>query len=154
MKDAKGHGSDPRGTHASGILRAAPKIMLHPKVLEHVLKNPGGGSVSPKGSVPDKGYMVSQAGRTRFVSEAQLADPVQSKAILQQYARENADVLSKSGSHIGWWKDEKGTTHLDVSHNIKNRNKAISAGVRNNQKEIWHLDKQRGIPTGGTGDIQ
>lgn len=153
MKDAKGHGSDPRGTHASGILNATKQVVLRPQAIAHVLQNPGGGSVSPKGKIPGSGYMVSQSGRTRFVSESDLADPVKSKAILQQYATENSDVLSKSGSHIGWWKDEKGTTHLDVSNNIKNRNKAISSGVSRNQKAIWDLNKNREIATGGTGDV-
>jgi hypothetical protein len=154
MKDAKGHGSNARGTHASGILKAAPMApVVRPEVLQYIRANPGGFSITPKGKTPDSGYMVSVPGRTKIVNEADLAGP-NGKDILQQYARDHADVLSQSGSHFGGWTDKAtGKTHLDVSNNIKNRDRAVSAGTKRNQIAIWDVRKNREINTGGTGDL-
>lgn len=154
MKDAKGHGSNARGTLSSGIDKAVPKgPAFKAAVLEHIQKNPGGFSITPKGTTPDGGYMVAVPGRTQIVNEKDLADPNRGKEILQAYAQAHADVLSKSGAHLGGWTDQNsGKTYLDVSMNIKNRNRAVAAGKHGNQISIWDVKHSREIKTGGTGE--
>lgn len=152
MKDAKGHGSNKRGLHSSAVDRVG-NIPLHPNVLDMIRKNPSGFSVKPtNGRAPTSGYMVSLPGHTKIVTEAQLSGP-NAPALLQQYAREHAGVLQQPGAHIGGWTDSNtGKTHLDVSHNIRDRTKAKRAGQRQNQIKIWDVKRAREIATGGTGD--
>jgi len=152
MKDAKGHGSNPRGTHAAGIEKATTPVVVRPEVLAHIQKNPGGFSVTPKGRTPSTGYMVSVPGRTRIVSESDLSGP-EGKRILQAYAEEHSDVLRQPGAHLGGWTDKNtGKTYLDVSHNIKSLPRAVTAGKARNQIAIWDVKRQREISTGGTGE--
>jgi hypothetical protein len=150
MKDALGHGSNARGTHAQGIEKLG--VRLHPNVLTTVNKNPGGFSVKPKtGKMPTSGYMVSIPGHTKIVSEADLKGP-RGAALLAQYAREHADVLQQPGAHIGGWTDKAtAKTYLDVSHNVKGRSAAISTGKKHNQIAIWDVKHGREINTGGSG---
>lgn len=153
MKDALGHGSNPRGAHAGGIEAALkPKVPVKPDVIAHIRQNPGGFSVTPAGKTPNKGYMVSVPGRTKIVSESDLSGP-RGHQIIQDYAQQHADVLSQHGAHIGGWTDkETGKTYLDVSHNIGNRNAAIRAGAKRNQIAIWDVKHSREIRTGGSGE--
>jgi hypothetical protein len=149
MKDEKGHGSN---AHNSGVA-AIGKVTLHPKVLKTITKNPGGFSVKPtNGKMPSSGYMVSIPGHTQIVSEAALRGP-QGQDIVKQYANEHASVLSDPRAHIGGWTDkETGKTYLDVSHNIKGRSAAVSAGRQHNQIAIWDVKHAKEIRTGGTGE--
>lgn len=151
MKDAKGHGSNKRGLHASGIERVG-NVRLHPKVIDTVIKNPGGFSVKPNnGAVPATGFMVSLPGHTRIVSEADLRGPG-GRALLARYARENAGALQQPGAHLGGWTDKaSGKTYLDISHNIKSKGQAVRAGRARNQIAIWDVKNGREIRTGGTG---
>lgn len=151
-KDALGHGSNPRGTHAEGIGSIPKLAKLHPNVLNTIRQNPSGFSVRPKnGASPDKGYMVSLPGRTKLLNGPDLAGPNGAR-ILNDFVRQNSDVLSKPGAHIGGWTDSAtGITHLDISQNIVDRNRAIKSGVKRNQIAIWDVKKQREIKTGGSG---
>lgn len=151
MKDAKGHGSNPRGTHASKIDQIG-NISLHPNVLPIVQKNPGGFSVKPTtGKMPTSGFMVSIPGHSKIVSEADLHGQNGGR-LIEQYAKENAEVLQHPGAHIGGWTDQaSGKTYLDVSHNIASMSKAVKAGKRFNQIAIWDVKNSREIHTGGTG---
>jgi len=151
-KDALGHGSNPKGTHAAGIVKLPKLARVHPGVLDAIRKNPGGFSVNPKhGTAPDKGYMVSLPGRTKMLKSTELAGP-RGKQIVGDFVRQNSDVLSKPGAHLGGWTDKAtGITHLDISHNIVDRNRAIRSGVKRNQIAIWDVKKQREIKTGGSG---
>lgn len=151
MKDAKGHGSNKRGTHAAGIDQVG-NISLHAKVLSTINRNPGGFSVKPSsGSQPRAGFMVSLPGRTQIVSAADLRGP-RGRALLEQYARAHSDALSQPGAHLGGWTDQaSGKTYLDVSHNIKTRDAAVKAGRARNQIAIWDVRRRREIRTGGDG---
>lgn len=152
MKDALGHGSNPRGEHSGKIDQLGEPKLVHPKVLSHIQKNPGGFSIDPEGRKPRSGFMVSLPGHTLKVNESDLAGPTGS-AILERYAQLHSDVLSQRGAHLGGWTDkETGTTHLDISHNIRDRKEAIRAGRARNQIAIWDVKRGKEIRTGGRGD--
>jgi len=155
MKDALGHGSNPRGklpSHYSKILKATTPIKVKPEIVEHIKKNPGGFSVTPRGTTPQSGYMVSVPGRTKIVNESDLSGP-NGHAIISQYAAEHSDALKQPGAHIGGWTDKaSGKTYLDISQRIGNRNAAVRTGKKRNQIAIWDVKKGREINTGGTGE--
>lgn len=152
MKDAKGHGSNPRGTHSAGIAAIRKPVSLHPRVIEQIKQNPGGFSFKPRsGGAPTQGYMVSMPGRTKMVDAKDLSGP-NAHRIVSSFVKQNSDVLSRPGAHIGGWTDKAtGVTHLDISHNIKSRERAIRAGVKRNQIAVWDVRRQREIKTGGSG---
>lgn len=151
MKDAKGHGSDKRGTHSAGISQIG-KLALHPNVLSTVKKNPMGFSVKPTtGQMPTSGFMVSIPGHSKIVSEADLHGQ-HGEHLIEQYAKEHADVLQEPGAHIGGWTDTaSGKIYLDVSHNFKGKSAAVKAGKKYNQIAIWDVKNSREIHTGGDG---
>lgn len=153
MKDAKGHGSDPRGSHSGGINKLPGVLPVHPNTLRVIQKNPWGASVKPQtGEQPTTGYMVSLPNRTRFADPSELSGP-RGPQVISNFARTNADALKASDMHVGSWNDsEIGKVHLDVSQNIKDRATAIRAGRRQNQKSIWDVSRKKLIDTGGTGD--
>jgi hypothetical protein len=154
MKDALGHGSNGNGgpAHMRGVMKATSPIRVKPEVVQHIQQNPGGFSVTPNGKTPTDGYMVSAPGRTKIVSESDISGPGGHR-LIQQYAQDNADALRQQGAHLGGWTDKTtGKTYLDISHNIKDRNRAVSAGVKRNQIAIWDVRKQREISTGGSGE--
>lgn len=155
MKDALGHGSNPRGknaAHMRGVMKATKPIKVNPEVLQHIQKNPGGFSVTPRGKSPEDGFMVAAPGRTKIVSESDLSGP-NGQRIINDYAQEHSDALRQSGAHIGGWTDrETGKTYLDISHKINSRTRAIQQGKKRNQIAIWDVRKGREIRTGGTGE--
>lgn len=152
MKDAKGHGSNKRGTHSAGVDQVG-NIQLHKSVLSTISKNPNGFSIRPEsGKLPKSGFMVSIPGHSKILRASDLVGDRGAK-IVQQYAREHSGVLHDARAHIGGWTDEAtGKTHLDVSHNIKGMRAAVAAGRANNQIAIWDVKRGRQIDTGGTGD--
>lgn len=152
MKDALGHGSNPRGAHASKLEQIG-NLRLHPNVLRVIQKNPWGASVKPQtGKQPTSGFMVSVPGRTRYVEATELSGPKGEK-IVRDYGRVNSDLLQNDNAHIGSWTDDAtGKTHLDVSENIKNISEAYRAGKQRNQISIWDVARKRLINTGGSGD--
>lgn len=154
MKDAKGHGSNKRNGPSinSTVNKITNPIKVKSSVLQHIQSNPSGFSVTPKGKTPSDGYMVSVPGRTRIVSESDLRGP-NGQRIIQDYAQQHSDILRQPGAHIGGWTDkETGKTYLDVSRNIKDQDRAISAGKAHNQIAIWDVKNGKEIRTGGTGE--
>lgn len=151
-KDALGHGSNPRGTHATGIEQIARPVRVHPGLIETIRQNPGGFSVKPgSAKAPTKGYMVSLPGRTKMLQASDLAG-ANGPRIISQFVQQNADVLRGPGAHIGGWTDSKtGITHLDVSQNIRKKGFAVDRGRAQNQIAIWDVKHMREINTGGTG---
>ena len=154
MKDAKGHGSNPRGAHAAGVDnvgRPAPKIS--DAALDVIRKTPpgGGGSVTPGGQQPTGGYMVSLPSRTKSLDVGELQGP-NARNILNAYAQTNSDAFSNPAMHFGLWHDpDTKKMSLDPSENIMSRRAAVAAGRERNQKEIWDVKNGVGIKTGGTG---
>ena len=154
MKDAKGHGSNPRGTHAEGVDnvgRPAPKIS--DAALDVIRKTPpgGGGSVTPGGQQPTAGYMVSLPSRTKSLDVGELQGP-NARSILNSYAQTHSDAFSNPAMHFGLWHDpDTKKMSLDPSENIMGRRAAIAAGRERNQKEIWDVKNKVGIKTGGSG---
>ena len=149
-KDAKGHGSDARGAHASGVNKVGQPV--HPNVLDTIRKNPNGFSVSLNGSQPKAGYMVAVPGHTEQHDASDIAG-AKGASIIQGYASAHADALAEPGAHIGGWTDpDTSKVVLDVSHNIPNRQQAISAGRQRNQKAIYDVARGKDIKTGGTGE--
>jgi hypothetical protein len=158
MKDAKGHGSNARnggndgnGSHSNGV-NSVGRNFFNEKVLETIRNNPGGFSITPQGEQPSAGYMVSVPNRTQIVSEADLRGPA-GREILDNYGRQHADVLNQPGMHVGGWTDkDSGKTYLDVSENIRDRERAVQAGRERNQIAIWDVGKGEEVRTGGTGE--
>ena len=154
MKDAKGHGSNPRGTHTEGVDnvgRPAPKIS--DAALDVIRNTPpgGGGSVTPGGQQPTAGYMVSLPSRTKSLDVGELQGP-NARRILNSYAQTHSDAFSNPAMHFGLWHDpDTKKMSLDPSENIMGRRAAIAAGRERNQKEIWDVKNKVGIKTGGTG---
>ena len=154
MKDAKGHGSNPRGAHAAGVDsvgRPAPQIS---DAALAVIRNtpPGeGGSVTPGGQQPTAGYMVSLPSRTKELEVGELQGP-NARAILNSYAQTHSDAFSNPAMHFGLWHDpDTKKMSLDPSENVMDRATAIRLGQERNQKEIWDVKNGVGIKTGGTG---
>jgi hypothetical protein len=154
MKDALGHGSDTRGgpqdaAHQTGVNRVGNRVT--PTVLDVVRSNPGGFSVTPSGTQPKGGYMVSLPGHSLIVNEADLAGP-KGRDILESYAQQHSAALDQPGAHFGGWTDKtSGKTYLDVSQNIHGKFTAIQKGRARNQISIWDVKRSKEIKTGGTG---
>jgi len=155
-KDAKGHGSNPRGgpqgpAHQVGVNsvgKAPPPVTK--TALDTIRQNPGGFSVTPGGRQPTGGFMVSIPGRTQLLDEADLAGP-RAAEIVNQFTSKNADAFGNNPNmHIGGW-TSGGKVYLDPSENIHDREAAIAAGRQRNQIAIWDVANQKEIPTGGTG---
>lgn len=153
-KDAKGHGSNPRGgvgAHAQATDQVG-RDSISAKVLDVIRNSPDGFSVTPQGTTPTGGYMVALPGRSQILSAGDLHGP-NGQGIINDYARKNADVLRQPGAHIGGWQDSATSkVHLDVAHNIPRQRDAIAAGKTRNQIAIWDVKRKREIRTGGTGD--
>lgn len=148
-KDGKWDGAGGAAGSAASGTNQVGKTLVSSKVVDVILKNPHGFSVSPQGDVPTKGYMVAVPGRTRMLDVHALAGDG-AHHIINDYARANKDVLSTPGAHIGGWQ-EGGKVYLDVSHNVTNQRQAVKAGKAGNQIAIWDVKRQREIRTGGTG---
>lgn len=153
-KDAKGHGSNPRGgsaPHQAGVNNVGKKPPTVSKLAVNTIRNnPGGFSVKPNGAQPTSGHMVSVPGRTQYVDAKDLAGP-QGQKIIDGFVQKNSDLFGNNPNmHIGGWTNE-GKVSLDPSENIANRDRAISEGRARNQIAIWDVKNSAEIPTGGTG---
>ena len=154
MKDAKGHGSNPRGSHASGVdqVGRAPKVNDAAMNIIRGTKPGEGFSVTPGGKTPTTGYMVALPSRTTSVNPADLHGG-RAQDIINGHMQANADVYSNNPNmHIGGWHDpDSKMMSIDPAENIKDRSTAIRLGVERNQKAIYDLKNKRDIETGGTG---
>jgi hypothetical protein len=150
MKDAQGHGSNPRGTHADKVDQVG-KPVLSPKIVQSILNTPPGNGFTMRlkdGEAPTKGYQVAIPGHA-------LPAPIGSKPTgereLQAWASQHADALKQAG-HVGGYRNEvTGNFEIEPSQNIGNRNAAIRTGTKRNQVSIWDNRKSNEIKTGGTG---
>jgi len=71
---------------------------------------------------------------------------------LEGWLKFNRDIFKDPRVHVGTWYDSKtDMTWLDAVITIKDRNAAIYAGTKANQKAITYLKNFEEIPTGGTG---
>jgi hypothetical protein len=154
MKDAKGHGSDPRGAHSSGVNKVGviPKVTSGAMAIIRNTKPGEGFSITPSGKIPPTGYMVSLPSRTTSVNPPDLQGP-HAQDIINGHMKQNADVYTNNPNmHIGGWHDpDSKMMSLDPSENIKDRATAVRLGQERNQKEIWDVKNGVGIKTGGTG---
>ena len=149
MKDAKGHGSDPRGSHSDGVNKVGRPIPISPKAIA-VIKEQAltGFSVSPSGEVPTKGFQVALAGRT----DDQPLDLKNIEANVAAHVAKNADVYASPRTFIGGWNSPyTGKVHLEPSRNISDRGVAEGLGRARNQYSIWDNENMTDIKTGGTG---
>lgn len=149
MKDAKGHGSDPRGSHSGGVNKIGVPIPISPKAIA-VIKEQAltGFSVSPSGEVPPKGFQVALAGRT----DKEPLDLNNIEGAVAAHVSKNSDVYSSPHTFIGGWNSPyTGKVHLEPSRNIPDRTVAEGLGRARNQHSIWDNENMTDIKTGGTG---
>jgi len=138
--------------------RRGPGVSVKPEVagsiLERVKAN-GGLSVNMlDGSEPTTGFMVAKGGTKGDIVDAdEFFDAKKGPAHLSSFLKTHKASLTK-GSYLGLWHNtEDGKVYLDVSDNIKDRGKAITAGKRRNQISIWDVANFKEIGTGGTGEL-
>lgn len=126
------------------------------------LAEPGGGfTIDPHtGESVDKGYAVAVEGHSGVYGAdeffAQNPDTGRTKGaeIFEQYVRDNADLFSQPGIHIGGWRDpESGKIFLDPSEVVSDKDQAIQLGKDRDQIAIYDLGTGTEIPTGGTGGV-
>lgn len=143
-------GTGDGGAHAAGI-NSVGRVPLTKGAIAAILKAPEGISVTTNGQQPKDGYMVSVPGRTTILENQELKS-TDAPHVLAEFARKNADALSKPGAHIGVWKDSAtGKVYLDVSNNVRGRGAAIKAGKAANQIAIYDVKRGKEVRTGGTG---
>jgi hypothetical protein len=150
MKDAKGHGSNPKGAHADGTDKVGQSPHISKRALNIITKYAERGfSVRPDGYVPKDGFQVAFKGRT----EPQPLDP---KGNIEQQVRDhvarNAGVYASPDTFIGGWNSPyTGKVHLEPSRTVQDPDVAFKLGQARNQVSIWDNKKGRDIPTGGDG---
>ena len=150
MKDAKGHGSDPRGTHSAGVNAVGQPPKVSPKAVAIITQRASTGfSVKPgDGSVPTKGFQVAVKGRT----DQQPLDLNNVAGHVAAHVAANADVYRNPAMYIGGWNSPyTGKVHLEPSQNVPKRAMAVKLGRERNQVSVWGNRRSEDIPTGGTG---
>ena len=149
MKDAKGHGSDARGSHSGGVAKVGLPIKISPKAVSIIQKQATTGfSVTPSGKVPTTGFQVALQGRT----ESLPLNLENVKADIAAHVQKNADVYKDPAMHIGGWNSPyTGKVHLEPSQNVSDRTTAERLGRERNQVSIWDNKNFADIKTGGTG---
>lgn len=148
------HGSHNQKDHAGkGATSVSPEVAA--SVLDRVREN-GGLSVNMlDGSEPTSGYMVAKGGTKGAILDAdEFYDPVKGPAALSAFVKQYRSDLGTGKSYLGLWHNtEDGKVYLDVSDNIMDRSRAVSAGRRRNQISIWDVANFAEISTGGTGEL-
>ena len=150
MKDAKGHGSNPRGgtaAHGTGVDKVG-RPLLSSAAVQHILSHPEGFTVGLKGEQPANGYQVAIPGHALT---APLGEAGHGEAALQAWAQQHASAVKQAGFVGGYLNKSTGNYEIEPSQNIKNRNAAVRTGTSRNQVSIWDVRKGREITTGGTG---
>jgi hypothetical protein len=149
MKDSKGHGSNPRGAHASGVEGVGKPVPVSPRAIRIITKQAGTGfSVSPSGAVPETGYQVALHGHT----DAEPLDLDNIAAHVRAHVEANRGVYASPNTYIGGWNSPyTGKVHLEPSRNIPYPSIAKDLGKARNQHSIWNNGKGEEIRTGGSG---
>jgi len=148
VKDAKGHGSDPRGAHSEGV-SSVGRPAVSPKALQIIRENAlTGFSVRPDGVVPTKGFQVALQGHT----DEQPLDLHNIEAHVAAHVLRNSNVYKDPSMHIGGWNSPyTGRVHLEPSQNVRDRATAERLGRERNQVAVWDNENMHDILTGGTG---
>ena len=149
-KDAKGHGSDPRGAHSQGVNQVGKPVNISKRALNVVKKYAERGfSVRPDGFVPKDGFQVAMKGRT----EKSPIDLNNVEQAVRDHVAKNTDVYKSPETFIGGWNNPNtGKVHLEPSRNVQDPEVAFKLGQVRNQVSIWDVRRGKDIPTGGTGD--
>ena len=144
--DQSSHGNWARGGMGAGVAES---------ILTRVREN-GGLSVNMvDGSEPTSGYMVAKGAKYgSIVSADDFYDPIKGPKILADYFKQHKKELGRGKNYLGLWHNkEDGKVYLDVSENIQDRERAISAGQKQDQISIWDVTNFAEIETGGTGNV-
>ena len=145
--DQKTHGNWATGGMGAGV---ADSILLR-------VRENGGLSVNMvDGSEPTSGYMVAKGAQFgSVVSADDFYDPIKGPKILADYMKKHKAQLGAGKNYLGLWHNkEDGKVYLDVSENIQDRERAISAGQKQDQISIWDVTNFAEIETGGTGNVE
>lgn len=97
-----------------------------------------------------KGFAVSPYPKRSRVIPFKDATP----ATIAKYQRDNADLLSKPGHHLGAWREKDGDTDrlwLDVTVVASDRAAGARLGRAHDQISMYDLGSGRTIDLGGTG---
>ena len=146
------HDQSTHGNWAGGAISMGPGVAA--SILERVKAN-GGLSVNMlDGSEPTSGFMVAKGGtKGAIVDASEFFDPQGGADSLSSFLKTYRTSLTK-GSYLGLWHNTgDGKVYLDVSDNIQDRQKAITAGKRRNQISIWDVANFEEVNTGGTGEL-
>ena len=144
--DQKTHGNWATGGMGAGV---ADSILLR-------VRENGGLSVNMvDGSEPTSGYMVAKGAQFgSVVSADDFYDPIKGPKILADYFKKHKKELGRGKNYLGLWHNkDDGQVYLDVSENIQDRERAISAGQNQDQISIWDVTNFAEIETGGTGNV-
>ena len=103
----------------------------------------GGHTVSLAGKIPEARYMFSPyKASEKVISRKQLTP-----AHIDNYIRDNKELLSKPNHHLGTWHNkETGNVHLDMSLPHDNRLAALETGQKHEQLAIYDRVAGRDIP--------
>lgn len=145
--DQKTHGNWATGGMGAGVADS---------ILSRVREN-GGLSVNMvDGSEPTSGYMVAKGAKYgSVVSADDFYDPIKGPKILADYMKKHKAELGGGKNYLGLWHNkDDGQVYLDVSENIQDRERAISAGQKQDQISIWDVTNFAEIETGGTGNVE
>jgi GNAT superfamily N-acetyltransferase len=145
--DQKTHGNWATGGMGAGVADS---------ILSRVREN-GGLSVNMvDGSEPTSGYMVAKGAKYgSVVSADDFYDPIKGPKILADYMKKHKAELGGGKNYLGLWHNkDDGQVYLDVSENIQDKERAISAGQKQDQISIWDVTNFAEIETGGTGNVE
>lgn len=146
------HDQSSHGNWATGGMGAG----VADSILERVREN-GGLSVNMvDGSEPTTGYMVAKGAKYGAIVDAEdFYDPIKGPKALADYMKKHKAELGGGKNYLGLWHNtEDGKVYLDVSENIQDKERAISAGRKQDQISIWDVANFAEIQTGGTGNVE
>ena len=101
-------------------------------IYDETLKN-NGASYNLDNVAPTKGFMVATFGNELVINQKDFT-----KEILKNFIESKLELLQNKNYCVGTWMDD-GKVYLDISENIKNKNKAIFKGKINKQIAIFDL---------------
>lgn len=148
------HGTHDQKTHGSWATGMGAGVA--DSILARVREN-GGLSVNMvDGSEPTSGYMVAKGAQYGAIVDAvDFYDPIKGPKALADYMKKHKSQLGTGKNYLGLWHNtEDGKVYLDVSENIQDKERAISAGRKQDQISIWDVTNFAEIQTGGTGNVE
>ncbi len=148
------HGEHDQKTHGNWATGMGAGVA--DSILTRVREN-GGLSVNMvDGSEPTSGYMVAKGAQYGSIVDAvDFYDSVKGPKALADYMKKHKDQLGGGKNYLGLWHNTAdGKVYLDVSENIQSKERAISAGQKQDQISIWDVVNFVEIETGGTGNVE